>query len=135
MAIPSSYQSEAIGDYAMIGWDGSRASARALFEAMNILETKSVVEIVMVDPETTRIGSSDKLLAEALERHSINVKLTALNSNGQSVSDVLMRHAMEQGTSILVIGAYEHSKFRENLVGGTATRIVQRARVPVLVAY
>ena len=135
LAIPASYHSETIGHYAMIGWDGGRASARALFEAMNILETKSLVEIVMIDPERTKIGNSDKLLVDALERHSIKVKLTCLNSEGQSVPDVLMRHAIEQDTSILVLGAYEHSKFRENLVGGTTTKIVQNARVPVLVAY
>ena len=135
LAIPSSYHSETIGDYAMIGWDGGRAAARALFEAMNILETKSVVEVVMIDPERSKIGNSDKLLVDALERHSIKVKLSTLNSKGQSVPDVLMRHAMEQETSILVLGAHEHSKFRENLVGGTTTKIVQNARVPVLVAY
>ena len=135
MVVPAEYQIEEIGEIAMVGWDGSRAAARALFEAMNILESKTSVEVVTVDAERVNLGVSDVLLAELLERHSIQVKFTRLNSGKRSVSETLMQHAKDRDASILVLGAYEHSKFRENFVGGTTTKIVHDTQVPVLIAY
>ena len=135
LVIPAEYQIEELGEIAMVCWDGSRAAARALFEAMNILETKSIVEIVSVDADEINLGKSDALLAEMLHRHSVEAKVTRLNSGKKTVSEVLMKHALDAECSILVLGAYEHSKFRENLFGGTTTKIVQDTQVPILVAY
>lgn len=135
MAIPANYQIDEIGNNAIVAWDGSRAAARALFEAMNILETKSSVEIVTVDEESTNLGNSDQVICRGMERHEISVTLTRLKSGNRMVAETLMAHAQQQNASILVMGAYEHSKFKEQLLGGATTRIAQDAQIPVHIAY
>lgn len=135
LAIPANYQIDEIGNNAIVAWDGSRAAARALFEAMNILETKSSVEIVTVDEESTNLGNSDQVICRGMERHEISVTLTRLKSGNRMVAETLMAHAQQQNASILVMGAYEHSKFKEQLLGGATTRIAQDAQIPVHIAY
>lgn len=53
----------------------------------------------------------------------------------RSIADVLVAHCEEAGASLLVMGAYEHSPLRENLIGGVTHDIAMRASIPVLMSH
>ena len=48
LIVPRDGAPEALGDRAFVAWDGRRSAARALADAMQILETKSLVTILTV---------------------------------------------------------------------------------------
>ncbi|HSF92534.1 MAG TPA: universal stress protein, partial [Paracoccaceae bacterium] len=69
IVVPAGYRTESLGDVAVIAWDGRRAAARAVADAMNVLENKSNVTVLSVSkPDQTDLSSIDDLLA----RHGIN---------------------------------------------------------------
>ena len=51
------------------------------------------------------------------------------------VEDELERYCQEQFISLLVMGAYGHSRIRQLLVGSTTTNLLRRAKLPLLMLH
>lgn len=132
---PADFKGSFFGKRAVVAWDGGRAAARALADAMQILETKDEVEIVAVgrSPFSGSLPGID--VAQILERHDIKVILTELPRDKRSIADTLVDHCEATGSSLLVMGAYEHSPLREGLIGGVTHDIALRAKIPVLMSH
>jgi nucleotide-binding universal stress UspA family protein len=47
---------------------------------------------------------------------------------------VILRHAVQSGSDLLVFGAYSHARAREILLGGTTRTLLAQMPVPVLVS-
>jgi nucleotide-binding universal stress UspA family protein len=132
---PPKYQGSVFGSRAVVAWDGGRAAARALADAMQILETENEVEIVSVG-RSPLAGSMPGIDVQAvLDRHDVKVVLTELPRDRRSIADTLVDYCEKTGASLLVMGAYEHSPLREGLIGGVTHDIAIRARIPVLMSH
>lgn len=132
---PSKFEGTVVGRKAVVAWDGGRAAARALADAMHILRTEDEVEIVSVgrSPLAEALPGID--VAMMLDRHDVKVTLTELPRSRKSIADVLVAHCDATGASLLVMGAYEHSPLREGLIGGVTHDIALRAKIPVLMSH
>ncbi|SIT13184.1 Universal stress protein family protein [Roseivivax lentus] len=135
MTFPANHKGSVFGGRAVVAWDGGRAAARALADAMQILETETEVEIVSVgrSPLADSLPGID--VAMVLDRHNVNVTITELPRGRQSIADTLVDHCEKTGAGLLVMGAYEHSPIREGLIGGVTHDIALRARIPVLMSH
>jgi len=51
------------------------------------------------------------------------------------VADTLLTWCKKHDPSLLVLGAYEHSKFREDFLGGVTSDILSRTPIPVLLSH
>jgi len=120
----------------LIGWDGSRPAARALADALPFLATASAVEIVAVTGEK---ALPDNLPVDAivrhLARHGIEADGREVPAEGKDAGTALLDHAERVGASLLVMGAYGQSKFREFVLGGATRTIVSAPRLPVLLSH
>ncbi len=132
---PANYEGSVFGKRAVVAWDGGRAAARALADAMQILETEDEVEIVSVGRSPLEGSLPGIDVGTVLDRHDVNVTLTELPKSKKSIADVLVDHCDATGASLLVMGAYEHSPLREGLIGGVTHDIALRARIPVLMSH
>ncbi|MCP4995312.1 MAG: universal stress protein, partial [Gammaproteobacteria bacterium] len=36
---------------------------------------------------------------------------------------------------LLVMGAYEHSKFRQSIVGGVTSSVLKKAKIPIIISH
>ncbi len=135
MTFPAGYKGSVFGGRAVVAWDGGRAAARALADAMQILETETEVEIVSVgrSPLADSLPGID--VGMVLDRHNVKVTITELPRGRQSIADTLVDHCESVGAGLLVMGAYEHSPIREGLIGGVTHDIALRARIPVLMSH
>jgi nucleotide-binding universal stress UspA family protein len=119
-----------------IAWDFSRAAARAISDAMPILELAKQVRIVTVINEkaldTRRSGEE---LAKNLSRHGIDVVLDKVDAKGRSIGEVLEAFASSQGADLLVMGAYGHSKWREFVLGGATRSLLAKPPLPILFSH
>lgn len=132
---PPNFSGSVFGQRAVVAWDGGRAAARALADAMQILETEKSVEIVSVG-RSPLVGSLPGIdVRVVLDRHDLDVTLTELAKDRRSIADTLVDHCENVGASLLVMGAYEHSPLREGLIGGVTHDIALRARIPVLMSH
>src|SRR6476646_615684 len=99
---------------AVVAWDFSRSAARAVADAIPILEKAKRVRVVTVTNEKViDTKHSSEELAKNLARHGIDVILDRVDAAGRSIGDVLTREVASHNADLLVMGAYGHSRFRE----------------------
>lgn len=114
----------------MVAWDGKRAATRALTAAMPILEDGAQVTLLSVG-ETPR---NTARLVDTIQRHGVDVQALSVPKD-MTVARTLAHHAAELGVDLIVMGAFEHSKFSHDIIGGATTDLIADATVPVLMAH
>ncbi len=137
LIIPPNYPKETVGKKAMICWNASRESIRAVVDALPLLKRADLVQIVMynIDDEAdmdTSVAGTD--IAEYLGRHGVNVEVLPPQKS-RKVGTSLLELATEQGTDLLVMGGYGHTRFREFLLGGVTRTILEETEIPVLMSH
>lgn len=123
---------------AIIGWDGGREAARAVFDALPLLRAASSVQIVCVDPaEEPRVTPADpgRRLSQALSRHGITAEPRAIKSGPANAGRALLNYAAEHQAGFLVMGAYSHSRLREFMFGGATKSVLADMDRPVLMSH
>jgi nucleotide-binding universal stress UspA family protein len=125
-----------VGTSVAIAWDGGRAASRAVAAAMPLLHHADRVLILSGDRPALGRASDPDRLAESLACHGIKAVSHNVAANGQHMSKVLMRSAVELGCDMLVMGAYGHSRFREMVLGGVTRGVLDvPADLPILMAH
>ncbi len=123
-------------DRVTICWDGSRSAARAVADAMPLLERAKSVEVVSVLGET---GKSDEIpgadIGEHLARHDLKVDVKRVSMIDGDVMDTILSHAADAGTDLLVLGGYGHSRLREFILGGVTRGILKTMTVPSFMSH
>jgi len=123
-------------DRVMLCWDGSRAAARAIADAMPLLERAGQVEVVIVANER---GKQDEIegadMGAHLARHGLNVEVKRTVLGDIDVADVILSHAADAGSDFIVMGGYGHSRLREFVLGGVTRSIFRSMTAPVLMSH
>lgn len=125
-----------IGRRVIIAWNQSDEALTAIRRARPILKSADLVEITVIDPSPHSPEGSDPggALCQMLTRHGIKAEVVVLAKTLPTVSEVLNRRAAETGADLIVMGAYSHSRLREAIMGGATRHMLERAKVPVLMA-
>ncbi|PHP65431.1 hypothetical protein CSC94_18905 [Zhengella mangrovi] len=131
LVVPDEYEAEGLADHALVAWDGKRSSARSLGDAMIGLEDKSKVTLLTVG--TQQVPGTEYLLRN-LERHGIDASFVLKSQQG-SIAETILSTAQEISAQLVVMGAFEHSKFSQDMFGGVTTDIIARADVPVFLSH
>jgi Universal stress protein UspA and related nucleotide-binding proteins len=119
-----------------VAWDFSRAAARAVADAVPILEKAREVRIVTVANEKVLDSKhSAEELAKNLSRHGIDVVLDKVDAAGRTIGEVLEAYAASCKADILVMGAYGQSKFREFFLGGATKSLLSKPPIPILSSH
>jgi nucleotide-binding universal stress UspA family protein len=123
-------------DHVMVCWDGSRAAARAIADAIPLLERAGRVEAVIVANER---GKQDEIegadMGRHLARHGLNVEVKRIVTGAIDVANMLLSHAADAGTDFIVMGGYGHSRLREFVLGGVTRSILRTMTAPVLMSH
>jgi nucleotide-binding universal stress UspA family protein len=121
---------------AVVAWDFSRAAARAIADAIPVLENAKEVRIVTVANEKVLdTKHSGEELAKNLSRHGIDVILENVDAAGRSIGEVLETHAASCSADLLVMGAYGHSRLREFILGGATKSLLSKPPIPILFSH
>ena len=111
----------------LIGWNGTREAARAVFDALPFLVKARSVEVFTVDPGRGDDRDADLAgadLGATLARHGIKVTVSSAPSEGLSPATVLENRLSDEGIDLLVIGAYSKSRLRELFFGGVTRTLL-----------
>jgi len=92
------------------------------------------VAIVNPPPHSPERSDPGGMLTQMLARHGVRAEVAVLAQTLPRVSDVLARHMADCDASLLVMGAYGHSRLREAILGGVTRRMLEHATLPVLMA-
>lgn len=138
ITVPTAYHAQPFKEEAAVAWDGSRSAARALTDAMQILETKKRLDVIRLisddEDKDKRVLPEHDLIAH-LEAHNINAKLVQLKSGRGSAGRTILDHCAETKPDVLVMGAYGRGRFGTLLFGSTAQYVLKNMTVPVLMSH
>lgn len=121
----------------IIAWDGSANASRAVADAMPLLKSAKAVAIVSVMGEkdlSTSVPGTD--LAPHLARHGIDVTVsdTAVGLK-ETVADAIQREAVGFRASMIVSGAFRHSRLREWILGGVTRSLLESCSLPLVMSH
>lgn len=119
-----------------VAWDFSRAAARAVSDAMPLLEKAKKVRVVTVlnDKRVDQKHSAEEL-SKNLSRHGIDVVLDWVDANGRPIGTVLEAYVASHEADLLVMGAYGHSRLREFVLGGATNSLLSKPPLPILFSH
>jgi nucleotide-binding universal stress UspA family protein len=119
----------------MVCWDGSRSAARAVADALPVLQRAGQVDVVTVEAKERRNDLRGAQIAEHLARHKVKVGLKSLVAPGSDTADVILSQAADSEADLIVMGGYGHSRLREFVLGGVTRTMLGSMTVPVLMAH
>lgn len=131
LVVPDGYASDSLAEHALVAWDGKRSSARALGDAMSSLEEKAKVTLLTVG---SKKAPGTDILLRNLGRHGIDANLL-LMPRARSVAKTILTAARDVSAKLVVMGAFEHSKFSHDVFGGVTTDVIQDSDVPVFLSH
>ncbi len=119
----------------MACWDGGARAARAIADAMPLLERAKAVDLVIV----TEHGKHDEItganMSEHLARHGVTVEVKRIAKGDIHVQDAILDYVADSGADFIVMGGYGHSRLREFILGGVTRSILASMTVPVLMSH
>jgi nucleotide-binding universal stress UspA family protein len=136
IVVPHTGRFTEIGRRVTVAFNGKRESARAAFDALPLLKRAETVRIVWIDPRRDDAGDVPTAdLAAALARHGIRPEAAVSYGEDLKVGDNLLSGLADDGSDLLVMGAYGHSRWRELVFGGATQHILDAMTVPVLLSH
>lgn len=123
-------------DLVAVAWDHSRAAARALADAMPILEkAKRVLVFTVFNEKPVDANRSGEFVDQHLRLHGVNATVERVDAGTRSIGTAIEEYVTANHADMLVMGAFGHSRLREFILGGATRSILNRPPVPVLLAY
>lgn len=138
LVVPHAGRFPTVGSRVTIAWNGRREVARATFDALPLLKAAKSVRIVWVNPQKDEAAHGElptSEIAVALSRHGVKCEAASSFASDIQVGDVLLSGLTDDGSDLLVMGAYGHSRLREMVFGGATRHILEHMTVPVLMAH
>lgn len=137
LMVPETGLGARFGRRVVLAWNQSDEALEAARRALPLLVAAESVTVAIVDPPAHGPERSDPggMLTQWLARHGVRAEVAVLARTLPRVSDVLMRHMTDADASLLVMGAYGHSRLREAILGGATRNVLQNSAWPVFLAH
>jgi nucleotide-binding universal stress UspA family protein len=121
---------------AVVAWDGSRSAARAINDALPLLEGASQVSVLtLVNDKPTAVRGLGETAVRHLKAHGVPAVAKELDVEKGSARAMIADYALGAGADLLVMGAYGHSRAREFILGGATEEVLQELKTPVLFSH
>ena len=137
--VPTQGEFQTLGRHVAIAWNSSRPAARAVHDALPLIEQADEVVVLAINPEDfiARHGAPPlPQLIEHLRRHGAEARpLEVTGIRSDRIADELQSRARALGADLLVAGAYGHSRLHEILMGGVTRDLLGRMTLPIMMSY
>ena len=123
-------------DHVVIAWDHTAPAARAVADALPILQSAASVQIITAtDNKTPEQLASGAALASHLAEHGIKATFETVRIDGSSVGKVFEAYVDANAIDLLIMGAYRHSRLNEMVWGGATKTVIARPPCWVLMSH
>jgi nucleotide-binding universal stress UspA family protein len=123
-------------DRVAIAWDHTAPAARAVADALPLLEDAADVRIITATDETSKAElESGAALARHLAEHGINATFEAIKIDGSSVGKVFEAYVKKNAIDLLVMGAFRHSRMNQIVWGGATKTVIGQPPCWVMMSH
>lgn len=138
LVLPHGYRAAESDPFATItvAWDNSRAAARAIADAMPVLQRAKSVRVVTVADEKA-IGADPQPgeILKLLAAHGVDAVHDRVDAAGRGADPALTTYVRQHSAELLVMGGYGHSRMREIVLGGVTKSMLTHPPVPVFLSH
>jgi nucleotide-binding universal stress UspA family protein len=116
LIVPYAGEFTELGRNILVAWNGTREAARALHDAMFLIDGAAAVTVLQIDPPGGEGGIPDLSAADvvaALRRRGVAAKAESTVSDGTPVADIVLSLAADLTADLVVMGAWGHSRLRD----------------------
>jgi nucleotide-binding universal stress UspA family protein len=127
-----------VGRKVLVGWKATREAARAVNDAMPLLQKAEIVKVLAINPDLGIDGEGDLPAADValhLARHGIKAEAAHTVAADVPEGDILLNEAADMDADLIVVGGYGHSRAREFFFGGVTRSLLSSMTVPVLFSH
>lgn len=138
-----------LGLNALIGWRESREAARAVHDALGLIEPGAKLTVLTVrrgPVPAGRVELPGEPVARHLARHGFKAESAEAVAEASlpasfivrpmlSEADALLNYASDIAADLLVVGGYGHSRTRELVLGGVTRDLLGHMTLPVLMSH
>ena len=137
LIVPDGSEFVSLPNSILVGWDDGSEALAACRAALPLFSRARSTDICIIDRPADRPDRSDPggRLAAMVGRHGASATITVATKGSNGVAAELLRRATELGASLVVMGAYGHSRLREAMLGGATRDMLQTTTLPVLMAH
>lgn len=123
-----------LGETAVIAWNRSTETARAVLGAMPLLRKAKRIVVLELDDWGVP-GPSGSELARHLRMHDLPAEAITAADPSNRPGETILKEAAALGCDLLVKGAYTQSRLRQMFFGGATSHILSNTTMPVLMAH
>jgi nucleotide-binding universal stress UspA family protein len=134
LVVPYKGAFDGVGAQVVVAWNGSREACRAAHDALELVSREATVALVSVDPDEDLTEHSGEIV-QHFAHHGLRAEPHTLETDGAGAAEMLLTHAENLGSDLIVMGAYGHSRIRELVLGGMTQDVLRRMNRPVLMAH
>jgi nucleotide-binding universal stress UspA family protein len=139
LLIPAAGNFTTLGRHIAVAWNASRPAARAVNDALPLIERSERTTVLTVNPAAfmePRGALPPERMVEHLERHGAATDLVRIeNVPTRSIAEVLQDKARELGADLIIAGAFGHPKLWEKLLGGVTRDLLDHMRLPIFMSH
>ena len=125
---------KSLGRTAVVSWNCSTETARAVALALPFLKAAERVVVLAVEGVMVP-GPTAAEAARHLQQNGIRAEAREVSAGGRGGGEAILAEAAALEADLLVKGAYTHSRLRQMIFGGATSQILAEAELPVLMAH
>ncbi len=136
--VPYAGRFATVGKRIMVAWNAGREAARVLRDALPLLRAAEHVDVIAFDPGRGALQHGDVPGADIglfLARHGVKVSVSQQEGTSMEVGVQILSRAADLSADLIVMGAYGHSRMREQILGGATRTLLESMTVPVLMSH
>ena len=108
-------------------------------DADPILTNAQEIVILTIDEKTNQLDNldinDDDLESYFAAKGYVTPKRLRLDSADAGIGNTILNAASDQGSDLIVMGAYNRSRIREWMLGGTSKTLLDSMTVPILFSH
>lgn len=138
LVVPYAGEFKTLGDNVLVCWNASREAARAVTDALPLLQGARRVTVLSIADKAAPQAYGDVPGADIalyLARHGVKAEAARTVAAAVDVGNEILSRAFDYGVDLIVMGAYGHSRARQLVLGGATRSILRSMTVPVLMSH
>jgi len=134
LVVPADHDIETIGKSIFVAWNGTAESARAVHDAMPLLQAAEVVNVVTFE-DKEKDASSVVDITDHLSHYGITFDVLNSPAKDPQIMENMFRLVDRFESDLVVMGAYGHSRFREYVLGGVSRSAISDLDIPLFLSH
>jgi nucleotide-binding universal stress UspA family protein len=135
VVIPTTYSwTEGTLGHILLAWEGGLQATRMFGSMMDLVAVASKVTIYTAGPAAD-VSQKQERMRDYLACNGIGADFIAEEHPSSRVGRRVLQVAAEHGATLVCMGAYEHPRMVELVVGGNTRHLYGRSTIPLILTY